>query len=52
MYQNLDIITNKATKEEMKDIKHNLIGFLDATCITNNISDYKEKAVAMVDIKL
>ncbi len=32
----------------MKDIKHHLIGYIDSTCITNNIFDYKTKAVTLV----
>nr|URW63633.1 IPT [Ustilago esculenta] len=29
IYKGLDIITNKATREEMQGVKHHLIGFLD-----------------------
>ncbi len=29
IYQGLDIITNKATEEEMQGVKHHLLGFLD-----------------------
>lgn len=52
MYKNLDIITNKATESEMKGIKHHLIGYLDSNCITNVVTDYKNKAVDLVYCKL
>ena len=52
MYKNLDIITNKATVEEMKGIKHHLIGYIDSSNITNYISDYKNKAVDIVWFKI
>ena len=49
LYKDLDIITNKATHEEMKGIKHHLIGYLDSTSISNLIVDYKHKAVQLID---
>ncbi|CAF0905323.1 unnamed protein product [Brachionus calyciflorus] len=49
LYKNLDVITNKATVEEMKGIKHHLIGYLDSTCITNHVIDYKNEAVPLID---
>ena len=48
LYKNLDTITNKATEEEMKGVKHHLIGYLDSTCMTNVVTDYKNKAVSLV----
>lgn len=48
-YKNLDIITNKATDEEMKGIKHNLIGYIDNTCRANTVGDYVKKAVSIID---
>ena len=48
LYKNLDIITNKATVDEMKGIKHHLIGYLDATTITSHVIDYKTRAVPLV----
>ena len=44
----MDVITNKATVEEMKGIKHHLIGYLDSTCINNHVIDYKNAAVPLV----
>ncbi len=49
LYQNLDIITNKATNEEMDNIEHHLIGYLDSDCITNTVIDYKNKAINLID---
>lgn len=49
LYKNLDIITNKATKEEMEGIKHNLIGYIDYSCKTYTVGDYVKKAVQLID---
>lgn len=46
------MITNKATEEEMKGIKHHLIGYLDYTCRTNSVGDYVERAVDLIDTML
>jgi signal recognition particle GTPase len=48
LYKDLDIITNKATDEEMKGIKHHLLGYLESTSISNMIGEYKVKAVELV----
>jgi tRNA A37 N6-isopentenylltransferase MiaA len=52
LYKNLDIITNKATEEEIKGVKHHLLGYLEATCISNYIVEYKHKAVDLVKMNL
>ncbi|RNA21623.1 tRNA mitochondrial [Brachionus plicatilis] len=49
LYKNLDIITNKATETEMKNVKHHLVGSLDSNCITYNVIDYKNEAVQLID---
>jgi tRNA A37 N6-isopentenylltransferase MiaA len=51
LYKNLNIITNKATDQEMKNIKHHLIGYLNSDCITNTVIDYRNKAVKLVSLK-
>lgn len=48
----MDVITNKATVEEMKGIKHHLIGYLDYTCRTNSVGGYVEKAIDLIDMML
>ncbi len=48
LYKNLDIVTNKATDEEMQDIKHHLIGYIEPTNILNTVIDYKKKAIDII----
>ena len=48
MFAGLPIITNKATGEEMKGVKHHLIGHLESTNITHHVIEYKNQAVSLV----
>ena len=36
----------------MKGIKHNLIGYIDYTCRTSTVGDYKNRAVELIDTML
>ena len=51
LYKSLDIATNKATVDEMKNIPHHLIGYLDSTYIKSNVIDYRNNAVQLVIYK-
>ena len=33
----------------MNGVKHHLIGYLDSSCITSTVIDYKNKAVELID---
>jgi tRNA A37 N6-isopentenylltransferase MiaA len=48
LYEGLDVITNKATKEEMAGIPHHLIGYLDPMCLNYKIMEYKKDAIDLV----
>ena len=52
LYQGLDIATNKATIEEMSNIPHHLIGYLDPMNKNYTVKDYKKKAIEIVSLIL
>lgn len=47
VYEGLDIITNKVTVEEMKGVKHHLLGFLDRDT-DYMVGDYQKDAMKKV----
>jgi tRNA A37 N6-isopentenylltransferase MiaA len=52
LYKGLDIATNKATSEEMSNIPHNLIAYLDPMNKNYTVKDYQKKAIELVSFML
>lgn len=48
LYDGLPIITNKATKTEMQDVPHHLIGFLNPLKKDYKVVEYKKDAIKKV----
>lgn len=49
LYKGLDIATNKATSDEMSNIPHNLIAYLDPMNKNYTVKDYQKKAIELID---
>lgn len=48
IYRDADVLTNKVTKEEMQNIEHHLLGFLEPSEIYN-VGAFEKDAINTVD---
>ncbi|CAC5356356.1 miaA [Mytilus coruscus] len=49
IYKGLDIITNKVTKEELKQCPHHMIDYLDPLKENHTVVDFRDMAVPIID---
>uniref|UniRef100_A0A914W5H7 tRNA dimethylallyltransferase n=1 Tax=Plectus sambesii TaxID=2011161 RepID=A0A914W5H7_9BILA len=49
IYQALDIVTNKATPEEMQDIPHHMLSFLSPKITGYSVTHFRDKALQIME---